>query len=94
MATRLAAIQALSGLKSADYAPRLEQLRKDPAAGVRIAAVSALAKMGERGAAAALIFLEDEDAGVRQSAVKVLLACFLRLYVLSDLVSILDRGFV
>ena len=50
--------------------------------------------MGERGAAAALIFLEDEDAGVRQSAVKVLLACFLRLYVLSDLVSILDRGFV
>ena len=94
LATRLAAIQALSGLKSADYAPRLEQLRKDPAAGVRIAAVSALAKMGERGAAAALIFLEDEDAGVRQSAVKVLLACFLRLYVLSDLVSILDRGFV
>ncbi|CAE7253983.1 PPOX1 [Symbiodinium necroappetens] len=71
LATRLAAIQALSGLKSEDYAPRLEQLRKDPAAGVRIAAVSALAKMGERGASSALIFLEDEDAGVRQSAVKV-----------------------
>ena len=71
LSTRLAAIQALSSLKAEDHAPELEQLAKDKASSVRIAAVSALAKMGAQGASSALIFLEDEDPGVRQFAVKV-----------------------
>ena len=75
LATRLAAIQALSGLKAEEFAPELGQLKADRVVGVRIAALSALAKMGAQGALSALLFLEDADPGVRQSAVKVLLGC-------------------
>ncbi|CAK9030788.1 Hypothetical protein SCF082_LOCUS19352 [Durusdinium trenchii] len=71
LATRLAAIQALSDLKAEEHAEELEALAVDGNKGVRQAAVAALAKMGSSGARWATSFLEDEDPAVRQSAVRV-----------------------
>eukprot|EP00913_Durusdinium_trenchii_P032312 g30253.t2 len=70
LATRLAAIQALSDLKAEEHAEELEALAVDGNKGVRQAAVAALAKMGSSGARWATSFLEDEDPAVRQSAAK------------------------
>lgn len=70
-AAKLAAIQALSDLNASEEAPHVGALCKDANKGVRQAAVAALAKMGEGGAAEAIKFLDDADEAVRQAAVKV-----------------------
>lgn len=60
----------MSDMGAADHADELEALAKDQSRAVRQAAVAALAKMGSAGAQRAESFLEDEDAAVRQSAVR------------------------
>lgn len=71
MATRLAAIQALSDLAAETQASALGALCEDAAKGVRQGAVCALAKLGRLGAEEALRFWDDTDPSVRQSVVKV-----------------------